>query len=223
MQKFLPLLETVPLLAGLEAEQLADLPRALDARVQAFARGEIVLHVGDAIRALGVVLSGRLEISQEDYHGNAVLLAGLSAGELFAESFACTERHSTVQVRAAENAQVLWLSFACLRAPSPTDALLCARVSANLTEMLARKNIFLTGRIAHISKRTLCEKVLSYLYEVSAQAGSRSFTIPFDRRQLAEYLAADRSALSAVLGRLRDEGVLTFHKNHFTLHSPHEP
>ena len=38
-----------------------------------------------------------------------------------------------------------------------------------------------------------------------------------DRQQLADYLAVDRSAMSAALGKLRDEGVLTFRKNHFRL------
>ena len=45
----------------------------------------------------------------------------------------------------------------------------------------------------------------------------KCFEIPFDRQGLADYLAADRSALSAVLGKLKKEGVLTFRKNHFTL------
>ena len=59
--------------------------------------------------------------------------------------------------------------------------------------------------------------MLSYLSEQAVRQGSRRVTIPFDRQGLADYLAADRSALSAVLGRLRDEGVLSFHKNEFTL------
>ena len=48
-------------------------------------------------------------------------------------------------------------------------------------------------------------------------AGSSEFDIPMDRQQLADYLAVDRSAMSAALGKLRDEGVLTFRKNHFHL------
>jgi CRP-like cAMP-binding protein len=36
---------------------------------------------------------------------------------------------------------------------------------------------------------------------------------------MADYLAADRSALSAVLGKLRREGIIQFHKNQFTLFS----
>ena len=43
-----------------------------------------------------------------------------------------------------------------------------------------------------------------------------------DRQQLADYLAVDRSAMSAALGKLRDEGVLEFRKNHFRLLEPGE-
>lgn len=39
--------------------------------------------------------------------------------------------------------------------------------------------------------------------------------IPFNRQELADYLAFDRSAISTALGKLRDEGVLTCRKNMF--------
>ena len=44
-----------------------------------------------------------------------------------------------------------------------------------------------------------------------------AFAIPFDRQGLADYLAVDRSALSAELGKMRREGILDFHKNLFEL------
>ena len=34
---------------------------------------------------------------------------------------------------------------------------------------------------------------------------------------MADYLNLDRSALSKELGKMRDEGLLTFDKNHFVL------
>ena len=34
---------------------------------------------------------------------------------------------------------------------------------------------------------------------------------------MADYLNLDRSALSKELGRMRDEGLLSFQKNHFAL------
>ena len=47
---------------------------------------------------------------------------------------------------------------------------------------------------------------------------SKTFTVPFDRKAMADYLGADRSALSAVLCKMRDSGEIEFHKNQFTLH-----
>ena len=43
------------------------------------------------------------------------------------------------------------------------------------------------------------------------------FDIPFSLQQLADYLAVERSGLSLELGKLKKEGLLDFHKNHFIL------
>ena len=43
------------------------------------------------------------------------------------------------------------------------------------------------------------------------------FDIPFSRQQLADYLAVERSGLSVELCKMRDEGLLEFHKSHFVL------
>lgn len=61
------------------------------------------------------------------------------------------------------------------------------------------------------------EKLLSYLSEEAKKSGRATFSIPFNRQQLADYLSVERSAMSAKLCKLRDEGVLEFHKNRFTL------
>ena len=39
----------------------------------------------------------------------------------------------------------------------------------------------------------------------------------FSRQQLADYLAVERSGLSVELCKMRDEGLLEFHKSHFVL------
>ena len=71
--------------------------------------------------------------------------------------------------------------------------------------------------MVHLSRRSTREKLLSYLSEQAARAGGTEFSIPFDRQGLADYLCVERSAMSAVLSRLREEGVLETHRNHFRL------
>ena len=92
-----------------------------------------------------------------------------------------------------------------------------SRLIQNLLSIMAQKNLMLTRKITHMSRRTTREKLLSYLSEQSAKAGSEVFDIPFNRQQLADYLSVDRSAMSAELGRMRNEGLLRFNRNHFEL------
>ena len=75
----------------------------------------------------------------------------------------------------------------------------------------------MTEKVSHISQRTTRRKLLSYLSAEARRAGSVDFTIPFDRQQLADYLSVDRSAMSAELSKLKSEGLISYHKNKFTL------
>ena len=61
---------------------------------------------------------------------------------------------------------------------------------------------------------------MSYFSECSKRRGSRTFTIPYNRQQLADYLGVDRSALSGELSKMQRDGLLSYRKNQFTLHSP---
>ena len=128
-------------------------------------------------------------------------------GEVFAESYALAGEPLEVSVLADGDGEALFLDAGRLT----------ERLSANLLALLAEKNLTLTGKMRHMAKPTTREKLLSYLSAQAARAGGPEFDIPLDRQQLADYLAVDRSAMSAVLGRLREEGVLEFRKNHFRL------
>ena len=68
-----------------------------------------------------------------------------------------------------------------------------------------------------MGQRSTREKLMSYLSAEARKNGSPEFDIPFSRQQLADYLSVERSAMSAELGRLRDQGALRFERNHFIL------
>ena len=87
--------------------------------------------------------------------------------------------------------------------------------------MTSRKNITLSSRIFCTTPKTIRARLATYFAQQQVQAGGLSFDVPFTRQQMADYLNLDRSALSKELGKMRDEGMLTFDKNHFVL-SPGE-
>ena len=87
----------------------------------------------------------------------------------------------------------------------------------NLLHILAQKNLILSNRIFCTSAKTIRERLFTYFSNLSVKNGSKTFQVPFDRQQMADYLNLDRSALSKELGKMRKEGLIDFHKNSFTL------
>ena len=201
-------ISALPLFRGVPAEELPALLARASARTCAFQKGELLLRRGDVTRRLGLVLEGTVHIIREDFWGSRSIVGLAGPGEVFAESYALAGEPLEVSVLAAAPGAALFLE---------ADGLTDARLTANLLHLLARKNLMLTRKMRHMARRTTRDKLLSYLSAQALAAGSSEFDIPMDRQQLADYLAVDRSAMSAALGKLRDEGVLTFRKNHFRL------
>lgn len=210
------LLHSLPLFQGVDLESIGEILTVLHSVEAGYPAESVLLHPGETTFRFGILLGGRIKIWKEDYRGNATLLAQVEPVDLFGEAFACSGERLTVSVETALPSRVLWLDsrqFFQAQAAAPP----LGQVQQNLLWLLAGKNVFLTGRIEHLSKRTLREKLLSYLSEQAFRAGSLEFAIPMNRQELADFLAADRSALSAVLSGLQKEGILEYRKNHFVL------
>ena len=204
-----------PLFRGIPREDLPGLLEGLDAREHRYGRGEAVLRRGERADRMGLVLSGTLHIVKEDFWGDRTIVGLARSGEVFGEAYACLGGELLeVTVLADADTEVLFLDPSrALSSDRPGGH----RFTRNLLALLAGRDLALTRKMGHMARRTTRDKLLSYLSAQALQAGQPEFDIPLDRQQLADYLAVDRSAMSAALGKLRDEGVLTFQKNHFRL------
>ena len=49
---------------------------------------------------------------------------------------------------------------------------------------------------------------MCYFYQLSSQAKSAVFSLPFSMVDLADYLSIDRSAMTRELKRMKDEGLV---------------
>lgn len=184
---------------------------------QAYKKNQIIFQRGQTLTDIGIILSGAVQVVQEDIWGNRSVLAKIEEGGIFGEVFVCADIKSLpVSLYAAADSTVLLLD--CAKA----DSVYTQRLLANMVTILAQKNLLLNQKIYCLSQRTIRDKLLTYLYTYAQKAGKPTFTIPLSRQELADYLCADRSAVSNALSKLRKEGIITFHKNHFTLYKTEE-
>ncbi|MBR2008655.1 MAG: winged helix-turn-helix domain-containing protein, partial [Peptococcaceae bacterium] len=91
------------------------------------------------------------------------------------------------------------------------------RLIENLVQLIADKNLALMKKVEVVTKKTLREKILAYLSQQAQLQSSEYFEIPLGRLELAEYLCADRSALTRELNAMRLDGIIDYDKNVFRL------
>ena len=218
MHSSMEVLQKSPLFAGIAASDLSGMLSCLGARAMRYAKGEVILAEGGPARDVGLLLSGRVQVIRTDYYGNRSIMLNIVPGQLFAESFACVQaEHLPVSVVAVEECEALLLDCRRLLTTCCNACEFHSRIIFNLLQIVAEKNLSLHRKALITGKRTTREKLMTYLLMQAKECGRADFTIPFDRQGLADYLAVDRSGLSAELSKLRQEGILDYYKNSFRL------
>ena len=211
------ILKDVKLFEGISAPDLPKMLNCLNAKTVYFSKGEFVLSAGDKTEFVGVVLDGVVHIVKEDADGNRVLVDALAPGNFFGEALCCAGiAESPVSVVADTAAEVMLLQFQRILQVCSDTCVYHARLVENMLHVIAQKNLLLQNRIDFLSKKTLRGRIMAYLETVAPRRGVR-FTIPFSREELADFLCTDRSALSRELGNMREEGMIRFKKNQFTM------
>lgn len=183
-----------------------------------YQKGEIILHAGSTTREMGLVLKGSVTIENNDAWGNKSILSHVGKGHFFAEIYAYIGTEPLmVDVTANEDCSILFLKIGALQELVSEKNPWAVKLTMNLLTIFSQKNLALSGRSFHISPKTIRGRVMAYLNSLYIKKGTPTFDIPFDRQQMADYLNLDRTALSKELGRMRDEGLISFHKNRFTI------
>ena len=218
MEEYLSVIRSSRLFSGLGDEELTAVLGCLGAEERSFPKDAFVLRTGDAANDVGLVLSGSVLVIQEDIWGNRNILARSGPGQTFAAAYACAPgSRLNVSVIAEAPAAVMLLGVGRMLSVCPSACAHHSRMIRNLLGELAEKNLRLSEKLTHMGQRTTRAKLMSYLSAEAQRLGKYEFDIPFSRQQLADYLAVERSGLSLELGKMRGEGLIDFHRNHFIL------
>jgi len=218
VEQYLTIMRKSALFGGIQENELLSMLGCLSARAASYQKNQFVFRRGEINAVIGMVLCGSVHMIKEDFWGNRTILGRASAGQLFGETFGCLQNEPLgVSAIAAESAEIMFLDVRKIMTTCSSACEFHTKLIRNLFSVLAEKNLLLTKKLEHMAQRTTREKLLSYLSAESQKGGSPAFEIPYNRQQLADYLCVDRSAMSNELCKLRDEGILTFQKNSFTL------
>lgn len=207
-----------PLFAGIRPEEMEGMLGCIGYHIRAYEKGQVIAFEEENINHVGVVLTGAVDMLKEDLWGNRTMLVRSYPEDIFGETFACGEDSlSVVTFAAAEDCRVLFLSFCRVMHTCSHACVFHQTLIENMVRLIARKNRELMRKIEVVSKKTLREKILSYLSIQAQSQGVNSFEVPLGRVEWAEYLCADRSALTRELAKMKNEGLIDYHRNFFKI------
>lgn len=150
--------------------------------------------------------------------GNRSIISYLDKNNIFGIAYAYSNNQTyPISLIAMSDCKILFIDIKKIFNPCSKNCYHHTQLMKNAVMILSNKNIALINKIEHMSKRTIKDKVLSYLSNCSKIYKSNHFHIPFNRQELADYLAVDRSALCATLSKLKKAKIIDYHKNNFTI------
>ena len=219
MKKYLKILKKSQLFSGVAEDEIEAMLDCLSAELRTYQKGSYVLHQGEYLHHITVLVAGSLLIQKDDFWGNRSIVNKISVGEMFGEAYVAPGSEALLNdVIATEDSAIIFFDVHKILTTCSSACRFHAVVIQNLFYAISVKNRGLVQKLGHMSRRTTREKLLSYLSEQAKKQGTSSFEIPFNRQQLADFLSVDRSAMSNELCKLRDEGLLSFERNRFQLY-----
>lgn len=226
LENYAGILELTDLFKGIKTIELHSMLKCLGAGIRSAKKGEIILLEGDRLEFIGIVLAGQIHIIREDYNGNRSLMAAITPGGIFAEVLYFAAKaggaarangagisQSPVTVIAAEDSSILKMSFTRVLKTCSSSCAFHNKMIENMLGLIAKKNMMLQSRMEILELKTIREKVTRYLESF----GERKITLPFNREEMADFLCVERSALSHELTKMKNDGLIEYRKNCFTV------
>lgn len=206
------------LFAGIAPDQIDTMLSCLNARQEHYEKNTVVWNIGDTLHACALVLSGCLRAESVNASGEHLLMASHRAGALVGDVLMATPgSKSPVYVVAQEDSELLFLPFH--RIMSGCDACCSGhtKLRENLVSEIALKFWAQRQRTLYLSAKSLRQRIAMRLYDEYRRTGSQTFSLGGTREDLADFLGANRSALSREISRMKKEGILDYYKDTFRI------
>lgn len=205
MNKYIDTIIKSSIFDNIDKNEIINILNDLKAQKKSFKKANIIIDTGDKIDSIYIILEGKIEVSKEydDTRKNIVNI--LNEGDIFAEAIAfSTNKISSIQAISLNESKILKIEIKNIFSYNKNNII----IMQNLLKVISDKNKFLAFKNDILSQKSLRSKIIMYLKYMSNIQKTSNILIPYNRDKLAEFISADRSALSRELNRLSKENII---------------
>lgn len=221
IDSYLEMLKSNILFSNFKKQELLNFINSLNHKIVLLKKEDILFFEGDIFPYICILLEGEILLSSSDESGNRNIIDAIKSGQTFAEVFSfTTEKKSPVTAQASSESIVFLANTDDLLSLDKNNSSNIAnkyQLVSNLLNTFADKNLILLSKIEILSRRNIREKIIHFLEMQKEKSSKNIFNIPYSRKEMADFLGVDRSALSRELSKLKDDKIIDFDKNTFKL------
>ena len=186
--------------------------------VKDYEKNETIVSQGEIVSKIGIIKKGTVISMKYHRNGEAQILRIYKSGEVLSlDTVNTTFLTSPVSLISQTECTVVFLNYNKLMEVDKVSPFFKETIIFNNSEILSNELVRLMYKIDVLSKRTLQERVLTYLSIISEKKGTDTFDISMNQEQFAQYLCVNRSVLSKELNLMRKKGLIDYKKNKYTL------
>ncbi|MCL2722360.1 MAG: Crp/Fnr family transcriptional regulator [Treponema sp.] len=217
-EKYKAVLKNAYLFQNISNKEYNTLIDCLSPQLKQFSKNETIFWIGDLIRHIGIILSGTAHANLEHINGNQTLISILSPMRVFGDILASTKtQQSPVTVCATSDVTAVFIEFNKICSMCATACTAHRVLLQNMLRYIGDKYFYTFDRINILREKSLRSKILAYLYALSSNGEVTTVKIPYSKTMLADYLLANRSAVSKELRKMELDGLITMNKREVEL------
>lgn len=202
---------------GLTKSQINKLFDLLGVHVYKFNKNQEILPTIKNENIVGIILDGYAQILNIEYNGNEIVIDNLYKDSVFGTNISLTNSEN-YQIIAKQDTDVLVIDYDKLINPQNLNHNYFNIFFRNLFDIINIKMKEKNERIKVLEKKQIREKLLEY-FEMEYKKGhlNNNIFLSFSFKDLADYLAINRSAMFRELKHLKEEKLIEVNNRKVTL------
>lgn len=194
------------LFSKISVNEKEKLLRLLETNILSFPKNTTMLS-STKDNIIGIILEGYAQVIRTDYNGNRTIIEELNEESIFGTVISSLNSNE-YEVITKEDTKVLIIDYHSIINYQNTSYKYYNQFIKNLLEITTNIIEEKNERIQILTKKTIRDKLLEYFDTYCKKHATRVIYLPFSYTDLADYIAADRSAMSRELGYLKEEGFI---------------
>jgi CRP-like cAMP-binding protein len=207
-----------PMFSGISIDTLTIMFAYLSPKLLHCSANSYIVEQNEKIAGLGLLIHGKASIIKENVTGKSMLIKKIKNGESFGIRAVFSQQNDwPVSVVAKTDCTVMFLPREKIAGKCKNTFLGREQVLQNMLLLVSQNNCLLHRKLEYIALKNLRKKICMYFLEQYEASGEKTFTLPLNRNELADFLYVSRPALSREIGRMRDEEIIDFFSTSITL------